>query len=84
MAKTMEQQEADWRAESDARSLAEAAAIQADAKRYAAAQKAAKRLLKDYEVQAADTEARVSALRQLANGKGNAAKKVAKKRAAED
>ena len=42
----MEQQEADWRAESDARSLTQAAAIQADAKRYAAAQKATRKLAK--------------------------------------
>lgn len=54
--------ERDWRAESDMRTLVEAAAIRRDAKRLAAAKKAARRNLKEKNAEAA-------AMKALAAGK---------------
>jgi len=81
IAKTEEAQQAEWKAEWDARALADAAAIRADAKRFNAARKAAKRLLKDEEKTADDAEARLKALRELASGKGGAKRVVKARRA---
>lgn len=60
--------EAEWAAEHDARSLANAEAIKTDPKRLAAAQKAAKRIVEDEAKYAKEANARTAALTKLANG----------------
>ena len=57
----MSDEDKKWQAESDARNIAESAAIKADQHRYAAAQEAAKRM-------AEEEEAKAKALKELGEG----------------
>lgn len=57
-----------WRAESDARTIAEAAAIKKDPKRWKAAKTAAKGLAKQQEDQAKQAQDSAVAMRSLAKG----------------
>ncbi len=59
---SVEAQEQKWRNEDDARTLAQAAAIQADPKRVAGAKKAATAMLKEKEKD-------INSLRKIAGGK---------------
>lgn len=75
--KSMAAEEARWAAESDARTLAGAAAISADTKRLTAAQGAAKRLATDEEKNAKDAQMRADQMKKLA-GKPASRRKIAK------
>ena len=78
MTMTQEQADRQWRAQQDARTLAEAEAIKADAARMKEAQRGAQRLHVDAEKTAKSRAAEAAALRKIAKG-SKAPKKTAKK-----
>lgn len=69
-----------WQADQDARSIAEAAAVQTDPARLKAAQAAAKRLATEEKQRAAEATARSKAMAKLASKPKPAAKPKAKPR----
>lgn len=77
MASKMSKQEKDWQAESDARTLADAAAIKVDEKRTFAAKAAAKRLTADEQRNAKEAAARARQMKSLAANKKNGVTKKA-------
>lgn len=78
MAHRMSKEDKEWQAEMDARTLANADAIQSDDKRSKEAAKAAKRLAADEKKAAKEANERAKSMEKLAAG-GKAAKPVIKK-----
>jgi len=72
--KTVSEQERDWKAESDARTLAMADAIGKDPERFKKAQTAAGRLVKDAKEYAEEQEEMTKALERLSQKRARAAK----------
>lgn len=79
MAKSMDAMEKQWRAESDARTLADAEAIRNDPKRISEASKAAKKMVADQKKAATDAAARARAMDSLASKGTKKAKKTTTK-----
>ena len=67
-----EKSERDWRAEMDARTLADAAAIEANPDRKKKAATAAKRLVSEEEKRAKEQAAQAAAMKRLANAQASA------------
>lgn len=67
-----------WRAEMDARTLAEASAVNSDPARKKAAVTASKRLVADEQKRAKAQAAQANAMKRLASGKADGAKPKAK------
>jgi len=63
-----EKTEEQWRAESDARTMAEADAIKQDEERLAKAKEAASRMAEDAQQEAKDAAARAQSMQRLAGG----------------